>query len=152
MNRSLLIVLGLACLLTLVIGLLALNSSHFDGLRHKEVLPPTTVELPFGQIYENSFFLDIWTIPGAADSVKMKVYIHAIRTSETREWIQHGPGKVLFDLDGGQEKYVLDVLELNAVGDSVKSVKISIQNRWKEGPRSSTASPLILPFAQATTP
>ena len=137
MSRSLFVNLVFGCLLALIIGLIVLVScsSRFDGLEQTEVLPPTTVELPFFQIYRNSFFIEISSIPGDADAVKMKVYIHAIRTEETKEWIQRGIGKTFFVLDNGLEKYTLDVLELVTEGNSVKSVKISIENRSRDGPR-----------------
>jgi hypothetical protein len=138
MSRSLIAIVVLGCLLLGTVGYLVYHNAGHDGMRGGKLLSPVVVVLPYEEVHDKGgFHIKISAIPDVVDAVKIKVHASSFGTWESREWIQRGPGKIVLVLDGGKDKYILDVLELQSEEGSVKGVKISLESRWTEGPRKS---------------
>ena len=138
MSRSLLLIITLASLLTLALGYIAFtfDSERIGGFHEVALPPPDTVKLPFDKFYlKGAFQLKITALSGQTDAVKIKVYVSAGRTFESREWIQQGTGTIVFTLSGGKDRYFLSIGEMNSDGQTVTSVKVALRYKFISGPR-----------------
>ena len=107
-----------------------------DGFNNWEALAPTTVQLPYKEMFgKGEIQISIEAIPNRLDAVKVHAYQHGCRDSETKDWVQEGTGKVELVVDDGKEKSIITFMEMTPGNDSVKEVRLSIMNKWKEGPR-----------------
>ena len=107
-----------------------------DGYTDIEVLPPTTVKVPYSSdVLRNQIQISIDPIEGWRNAVNVKIYIHGCRQSSTTEWRQEGPGEQFMVLDRGMDKVFVKFLELYPGQQNVNEVKLSILHKTKDGPR-----------------
>ena len=107
-----------------------------DGFNNWEALAPTTVQLPYKEMFgKGEIQISIEAIPNRLDAVKVHAYQQGCRESETKDWVQEGTGKVELVVDDGKEKSIITFMEMTPGNASVKEVRLSIMNKWKEGPR-----------------
>lgn len=141
MNRSHVAIVVLSCLLVLSLGFIASNFTDIRmgtlGYSDLAYPPPETVKLPHTQVFGSSarFTLDITRVPGRPNEIKIKANARASNTWEIREWIQQGPGTFMFDLEGGKNRYFLDISDFSTDGHEVTSVTVSLRGKYISGPR-----------------
>jgi hypothetical protein len=95
-----------------------------------------SVPVPFeGTFNKGCFRIQIKPISGRTDAVEVKAHMHGFYESPSVEWIQEGCSLKKLPLDNGLERYDIEFIEIQASGQIVTKVKLSIVNKVKTGPR-----------------
>jgi hypothetical protein len=136
MSRSILAIITLTCLFVLALGYIAFKFDDNGSGTGIFLVRAKTTTLPFNEVLnKGSFLLEMETVPGRPNEVKIKVHASDHFTWEKREWIQQGPGKFVFNLEGGKEKYFFDIGEFSSAHQAVTSVEISLRYWFISGSR-----------------